>query len=50
MSSLFIPSCMKPDRHTFISPYSAKLNILNFHTPEVVSRYRDPQLQVGEKY
>ena len=26
------------------------LNIENFHPLEVVSRYRDPQLQVGEKY
>ena len=23
---------------------------LNFHPPEVVSRYRDPQIQVGENY
>ena len=25
-----------------------KFNNLNFHSPEIVSRYRDPQLQVGE--
>ena len=25
-------------------------NYLNFHPPEVVSRYREPQLQVGENY
>ena len=31
-----------------IDPYSAKLNNLNFHPLEVVSRYRDPQLQVAE--
>ena len=28
----------------------AKLNNLNFHPLEVLSRYRDPQLQVGENY
>ena len=27
-------------------PYAAKLFYLNFHPLEVVSRYRDPQLQV----
>ena len=27
-----------------------KLNYLNFHPLEVVSRYRDPQLQVDENY
>ena len=32
------------------NPCSAKLNNLNFHPLEVVSRYRDPQLQVGENY
>ena len=33
-----------------ISPYNAKLTNLNFRSLEVVSRYRDPQLQAGEKY
>ena len=28
--------------------WSAKLNNLNFHPLEAVSRYRDPQLQAGE--
>ena len=28
----------------------AKLIYLIFHLPEVVSRYRDPQLQVDENY
>ena len=28
----------------------ARLCNLNFHPLEVVSRYRDPQLQVGENY
>ena len=28
---------------------SAKLANLNRHPPEVVSRYRDPQLQLGKK-
>ena len=30
--------------------YLAKLNNLNFQPLEVVSRYRDPQLQVAENY
>ena len=29
---------------------NAKLYYPNFHPLEVVSRYRDPQLQVGENY
>ena len=33
-----------------IIPYPAKLIYLNFHPLDVVSRYRDPQLQVGENY
>ena len=33
-----------------INPYPAQLIYLNFHLLEVVSRYRDPQLQVGENY
>ena len=33
-----------------LTPYPAKLISLNFHPLEVVSRYRDPQLQVGENY
>ena len=33
-----------------VNPYPAKLIYLNFHPLEVVSRYRDPQLQVAEKY
>ena len=28
----------------------AKVSHLNFHPLEFVSRYRDPQLQVGENY
>ena len=31
-------------------PYTAKLVYLNFHTLEVVSRYRDPQPQAAENY
>ena len=31
-----------------VSPESAQLNHFNFHPLEVVSRYRDPQLQVAE--
>ena len=33
---------------SIINPKSDKLNNLNFHPLEVVSRYRDPQLQVDE--
>ena len=41
--------------HVFTSqalfnPYPAELNNLNFHPLEVVSRYRDLQLQVAEHY
>ena len=35
---------------TGIKPYPAKVIYLNFHQLEVVSRYRDPQLQVGENH
>ena len=31
-----------------VNPLPAKLSYLNFHQLKVVSRYRDPQLQVGE--
>ena len=31
-------------------PYPAKLIYSNIHPLEVASRYRDPQLQVGEIY
>ena len=41
-NELFTPLC--------INPYPAKLMYLNFHPLEVVSRYRDPQLQVGENF
>ena len=33
-----------------VNPLSAKLFNLNFHPLEVVSRWRDPQLQVSENY
>ena len=32
------------------NPLTAKLFSLNFHLIEVVSRWRDPQLQVSENY
>ena len=35
---------------TAFNPYPVKLNHLNFQPLEVVSRYRDPQLQVAENY
>ena len=33
-----------------VNPYPAKLIYLNFQPLEVVSRYRDPHLQVSENY
>ena len=33
-----------------VNPLTAKLFNLNFHPLEVVSRWRDPQLQVSENY
>ena len=33
-----------------INPYPAKLIYLNFQPPEVVCRYRDPQIQVAKTY
>ena len=33
-----------------VKPSPAKLSILNVYPLEVVSRYRDPQLQVGKNY
>ena len=33
-----------------VNPFSAKLNNLHFHRLKIVSRYRDPQLQVSENY
>ena len=35
---------------SLINPLRAELNNLNFHRLEVVSRYSDPQYQVGENY
>ena len=34
----------------YVNPYPAKLIYLNFLPLEVVSRYRDPQPQVGGNY
>ena len=36
--------------NSYFNPYPAKLIYLNFHPFEVVSRYRDPQLQVADNY
>ena len=38
---------MKYSEYVSVNPYPAKLIYLNFHLPEVVSRYRDPQLQIA---
>ena len=37
-------------KKTRVKPHPARLIYLNFHPLEVVSRYRDPQLQVSENY
>ena len=37
-------------REGTINPFTAKLFNRNFHSLEVVSRWRDPQLQVSENY
>ena len=34
----------------YFNPLTAKLFYFNFHPLEVVSRWRDPQLQVSENY
>ena len=34
----------------YFNPLTAKLFNLDFHPLEVVSRWRDPQLQVSENY
>ena len=39
-----------PEKKTDGNPWSAKIWNLNFHPHGVVSRYSDPQLQVGENY
>ena len=36
--------------NVIINPLNAKLYNLNFHPFEIVARYRDPQLQMGENY
>ena len=43
---------VKKSMHAFyiLNPFLAKLSYLNVHPLEVVSRYRDPQLHVGEKF
>ena len=47
---LSIWSCPLVHPVAHINPFPAKVTYLNFHPPEVVSRYRDPQLQAGENY
>ena len=38
------------ENEMLINPFTAKLFNLNFHPIEVVSRWRDQQLEVSEKY
>ena len=47
LSSFKLGNCVQ---WFIINPYPAKLIYFNFHPLEVVSRYRDPQLKVGENY
>ena len=42
--------CPQPVIRRSVNPYPTKLIYLNFKALEVVSRYRDPQPQVLEKY
>ena len=42
--------CLMNSHHTESSPFARQVIYLNFLPLEIVSRYRDPQLQVGEKY
>ena len=42
--------CHSGFRVHIINPLTAKLFNLNFHPLEIVSRWRDPQLQVSENY
>ena len=42
--------CDKLQNTYLFNPLTAKLACLNFHPLEVVGRYRDPQLQVGENH
>ena len=37
-------------KHQALQLFGQLDNISNFHPLEVVSRYRDPQLQVGENF
>ena len=56
LCGLYFPNAdkMQCDHHYYVdmklNPLIAKLFNLNFHPPEVVSRWRDPQLQVSENY
>ena len=42
--------CFGTDNSIVFNPLTAKLFNLNFHPLEVVSRWRDPQFQVGDIY
>ena len=50
---LTLSTCTSRSLHVLrkqFNPSTAKLFNLNFHPLEVVSRWRDPQLQVSENY
>ena len=42
--------CTNPPSFVHFNPLTARLFNLNFHPLEVVSRWRDPQLQASENY
>ena len=46
----WIKLTLKDGIFPYFNPLAAKLIIWNFHPLEVVSRWRDPQLQVSENY
>ena len=48
--TLVIPEMYSGSQRDGFNPLTAKLFNLNFHPLEVVSRSRDPPLQVSENY
>ena len=50
LCTMFLMHRTCQERHLSINPLTAKLFNLNFNPLEIVSRWRDPQLQVSENY
>ena len=49
-SSVMKEALFRKCMHKELDPLTANVFNRNFHPLEVVSRWRDPQLQVGENY